>query len=105
MPDERLRKLAMDAVAQGQLPTALPRKMWGGFGDGQVCTVCGRPITSEEVEAEFEAGCHSYHLHMQCFAAWEVAAATARIAEPALPIAQHDGYDFADEYSLSRGPR
>jgi hypothetical protein len=105
MPDERSRQLILGAMARGQLPASLPRKTWGGFGDGHACCVCGRPVTSEQIETEFEAGGLSYHLHIQCFAAWEVAAASGRIAEPGLPLAQHDGYDFRDEHTVSRGPR
>ena len=101
MPNELSRKLVMEAIAHGRLPPALPRKTWGGFGDGHLCTVCGTPVTAEQIETEFEAGGRAYHLHIQCFAAWELASSAA---EPGLPLAHRDGYDFAYEHPLSRGP-
>jgi hypothetical protein len=104
MPQQRSRKPVLEAIARGQLPPALPRKTWGGPGDGDECAVCGTPITAEQIETEFEAGGRSYHLHIQCFAAWELVASAARIAEPSLPVAQHHGYDLGHERPLSRGP-
>lgn len=102
---ERSRKLVVDAIERGRLPPTLPRKTWGGLGDGHACAVCDKPITAEQIETEFEAGGVAYHLHIQCFASWELLATGARIAEPRLPLAQHDGYDFEHEHPLSRGPR
>ena len=102
---ERSRRWVLEAMARGKLPAALPRKTWGGFGDGHVCTVCDAPITTEQIETEFEAGGLEYHLHIQCFADWELAASAGTIAEPGLPLVQHESYDFAHEHPLSRGTR
>ena len=74
MPDERMRRRVLQAVSIGQLPTRLPSKTWGGFGSGGTCSLCGRSITADQLETEFDDGertDRSYHLHLQCQAAWE----------------------------------
>jgi hypothetical protein len=104
MPDERLRRRVLHAVARGLLPSSLPRTTWGGFGNGNPCSACGRPITSEHLETEFEdAGRHTYHLHMQCFATWEAMTAPWRSAEPAQPLSRHDGYSASRDESAFGG--
>ena len=45
---------------------------------GAPCTICGEPVTPDQVEYEVEfahegaiPGLDKYHVHLRCFAAWE----------------------------------
>ena len=79
MPDEPiLRQKAREAVQLGKLPARGPDRTWGGPGVGEICTVCEKPITKDEMEFQIEfardggnAGIDKYHVHIRCFAAWE----------------------------------
>jgi len=79
MPDEaRLREQARAAIQSGELPSRAPDRTWGGPGVGAECTVCGLPVTSEQLEFEIQfahagdsPGSDKYHVHIRCFAAWE----------------------------------
>jgi len=79
MPDEpRLREQAREAVKNGKLPARAPDRTWGGPGVGAPCSVCGVPMTRDELELEIEfahdganPGLDKFHLHVRCFAAWE----------------------------------
>ena len=100
MPDERVRRHVLAAIAQGVLPASLPRKTWGGYGTGERCLGCGRTITTDQLETEFEdSGRRQYHLHIQCFAAWEVLAGPRGVPEPSLPPSLNGGYSAAGEQS------
>lgn len=106
MPDERLHRNVLQAIARGLLPASLPTKTWGGFGNGNSCSVCGHTITAEQLETEFENGARRpYHLHIQCFAAWEAIARSSRLAEPALPLSEPDGYSAVGEQPSRKDPR
>jgi hypothetical protein len=79
MPDEpRLRQQARDAIQTGKLPAHSPDRTWGGPGVGAECTVCGLPVTKDQLEFEIQfahdgasPGLDKYHVHIRCFAAWE----------------------------------
>ena len=79
MPDEpRLREQAREAVKNGKLPARAPDRTWGGPGVGASCSVCGVPVTRDELELEIEFAhdganprLDKFHLHVRCFAAWE----------------------------------
>lgn len=106
MPDERSRRQVVEAVARGLLPTNLPSRTWGGFGVGDSCAACGHPITPEQLETEFEdSRRRPYHLHIQCFAAWEAVVTTGRANAPALPQTLSDGYSPAGEHLSTDGTR
>jgi hypothetical protein len=76
-----------DAIRDGRLPNRLPSQVWGGWGDGQQCSLCDRPITPEQTEVEFELDTDggsdgpTYRMHTDCYKAWEDAlpAATNRL--------------------------
>jgi len=54
--------------------------MWGGPGTGAECAVCGEVLGPGDVgfDVEFADGTaeanvkQNYHLHVRCFAAWEL---------------------------------
>ena len=79
MSDERiLREKAQSVIQAGVLPTRRPDRVWGGPGVGADCTICGVPVRPDENEFEIEYvrgenGTEPalYHLHIDCFAAWE----------------------------------
>jgi hypothetical protein len=55
-----------------------PTRTWGGPGVGAPCTVCGEPITKDQLEFEVQfardgdnPGLDKFHIHVRCFAAWE----------------------------------
>lgn len=80
MPDEPiLREKARDAVERDKMPNRQPDRLWGGPGADVPCTICGRPVAKGEMEFEVQfvrdGGAPSfqvYHLHVRCYAAWEL---------------------------------
>ncbi len=80
MPDEPyLREKARKAVLDGKLPARQPDRIWGGPGVGAECAVCEKPVTKAELELEVQfahdgssPGLDKFHIHVRCFAMWEV---------------------------------
>ena len=71
-----VREKARDAIRSGKLPTHRPRLTLARPGGGTACDVCGEPIKQNQVEYKTEFRLHgglaNYHLHLRCFAAWEM---------------------------------
>jgi hypothetical protein len=87
VPDEAiLREKAREAVRNGKLPARRPDRTWGGPGVGAPCSVCDHPVTKDEMEFEIEfarepngiAGLDKFHVHIRCFAVWELERKTAQ---------------------------
>jgi len=86
MPDEQiLREKAREAVRNGKLPARRPDRTWGGPGVGAPCTVCEKPVTRDEMEFEIQfahdgavPGLDKFHVHIRCFAVWELERKTAQ---------------------------
>ena len=79
MDEDTLREKARSVIRDGKLPSRRPDRTWGGPGVGAICAVCGLPVRSSEMEFEIEfahdgdnAGLDKYHVHIRCFAAWEL---------------------------------
>ena len=80
MPDETvLRAKAREVLRTGKLPSRPPDHTWGGMGADAPCPVCGETVTKDqlEIEAEFahdgsSPGLDRFHIHVRCFAAWEL---------------------------------
>lgn len=79
MDESALRKKTREAIQNGKLPRRAPDRTWGGPGVGAPCAVCGLPVGKEEMEFEIEfardgsaPGLDKYHVHMRCFAVWEL---------------------------------
>ena len=78
--EQELRRKARAALDQGLIPRDRPRGLWGGNGAGVPCPVCGIPVDAAEMELEVEfeiaevnsRGVREFHLHLPCFAAWEI---------------------------------
>lgn len=62
-------------MRSGKVPGRPPDRMWGGPGTGTQCSVCNAPVNPDEVEFELEflwpTQLVTYHVHVDCFAAWE----------------------------------
>jgi hypothetical protein len=92
MSDERvLRTLARKVMKTGSLPESRPERMWGGPGGGSSCALCGMTIRGEEMEFELQfssredPGAGNYHVHVRCFAAWELERRNAESTDNSLP--------------------
>ena len=80
MPDEAiLRQHAREALQTGRLPRRQPDRTWGGPGVGAPCAVCNQPVSRDEMEFEIQfehggatPGLDKFHVHLRCFAAWEM---------------------------------
>jgi hypothetical protein len=79
-----LRKLAEDRIAKKLLPGSIPEHLWAGQGSGQPCSLCGEPISLQEIEYEIDnqaAGDgRTYRFHLSCHAMWQLALSTRRTA-------------------------
>lgn len=98
MGDESvLRARAREAIKVGNLPDHRPEHVWGGPGSGESCAVCGDTVDKGDVELELQfaaspgAGAPNYHLHAQCFAAWELERRNGSPNGHALPLADDRG--------------
>ena len=81
-----LQLTARERLASGRLPRRHSQCIWGGYGRGDVCSLCGEPIRSTEVEFEVpepeDAGQHDSHshaapaaalkFHITCHAVWQL---------------------------------
>jgi len=80
-----LQQTARERLASGRLPRMHSQCIWGGYGRGDVCSLCGEPIRSTEVEFEVpeseEDGLHPGHrhpapgalkFHITCHAVWQL---------------------------------
>jgi hypothetical protein len=80
MPNEQqIRALARKVIQAGMLPRRDPDRTWGGKGVGLPCLVCGERIPRDQVEYELQFAHDGatprrerFHLHLRCFAAWEM---------------------------------
>lgn len=80
MDDECARReKAREVIQAGKLPNRPPDRMWGGPGVGADCTICSASVKLDELELEIEfarnggdAGVSTYHVHIPCFAAWQL---------------------------------
>ena len=64
---------------QGSCPDENPIAPGAAPGVGAPCAVCEKPVTRDEVEYELQfahdgatPGLDKYHLHLRCFAVWEL---------------------------------
>jgi hypothetical protein len=65
-------------MTASKLPNRRPQRVWGGWGTGADCSLCGKPVTAQQAELELEFfegdGCThpaTYIVHSECFAAWD----------------------------------
>jgi hypothetical protein len=88
--ENELRGKARELITNGRLPCQQTMRIWGGHGTGeQVCSVCERVISSDEVEYEIEhesgGTTHLSRFHVLCHAAWQVECARKETIEESAP--------------------
>jgi hypothetical protein len=78
--EQELRRRACAALHAEVLPRDQPQRTWGGRGSGDLCPVCGHAIEPAKLEVELvfadgdgESAVREFHMHLPCFAAWEIA--------------------------------
>ena len=86
--ESALRAKARELIRAGKLPTRRPERTWGGPGEGAHCTICSAPVNRDEVEFEIEftredngPGLDRFHVHVPCFAAWELECQNLELAD------------------------
>jgi hypothetical protein len=60
--------------------------MWGGFGTGQLCSLCDKPIERYQLEYEIELGgatVQTFRFHTLCHSIWQFECAPRRLPEEA----------------------
>jgi hypothetical protein len=79
MDELTLREKARELLRTGAIPDRHPERTWGGPGVGADCTICRVPVHRDELEFELEFARYDthphldrYHVHIRCFAAWDV---------------------------------
>jgi hypothetical protein len=80
MDESTLRQRAREAILMGRLPNRPPDRMWGGPGNCAACAICGESLARADVCFDLEFADdptvakvkQNYHLHVRCFAAWEL---------------------------------
>jgi hypothetical protein len=75
--EQELRPIARERIAKGQLPREMPPpRMWAGYGTGQLCSLCDKPIQRDEID-HTEAPVQTFRFHIVCHALWELECARA----------------------------
>lgn len=79
MDEHTLREKARSVLHNGKLPNRRPDRTWGGPGVGAACAICDLPVARHQMEFEIQfardgdsPGLDKYHIHIRCFAAWEL---------------------------------
>ena len=72
--ETKLRRIARDRIASGQLSRVVPLQMFGGKGSGQPCALCDKTIWSDEMELEvgtpIDGGPAPLRFHVVCHSLW-----------------------------------
>ncbi len=77
MPRELyLQRTARECLASGRLPRIQSQCIWGGYGRGEICSLCGEPIRTTEVEFEVpepeDGSGGGLKFHITCHAIWQL---------------------------------
>jgi hypothetical protein len=73
--ENTLRPIARERIAKGQLPRQEPSRMWGGPGNGKLCSLCDKPIEPYQIEYEIEHGesaVQTSRFHSACLSIWQL---------------------------------
>jgi hypothetical protein len=76
MPTELyLQRTARECLENGRLPRMQSQCIWGGYGRGDICSLCREPIRSTEVEFEVpepeDTPGSGLKFHITCHAIWQ----------------------------------
>jgi len=77
--DHDLRVRIRRLIEQGVLPVMVPKQIAGGYGSGDLCVACEKPITGTQVEYEIEdfRNGRSLRFHLGCHVVWQIECARA----------------------------
>lgn len=79
-----LQITARERLASGALPRVQSDSIWGGYGRGNVCSLCGEPIRSTEVEFEVperaEGANTALRFHIPCHEVWQLECARLSVS-------------------------
>ena len=83
-PDNSLlRERARQAIERKRIPNREPDRLGGVAGVGRMCSVCHRPVTTEETDLELfftrDGTPTVYHVHVRCYSAWARTIQEARL--------------------------
>jgi hypothetical protein len=71
-----LEHTARERLASGELPRVQTECIWGGYGRGHPCSLCGEPIRSTQVEFEVpklaDGAVGVLRFHIPCHEAWQL---------------------------------
>jgi hypothetical protein len=71
-----LQHTARERLASGTLPRVQSDSIWGGYGRGNVCSLCGEPIRATEVEFEVPVPVdregNTLRFHIPCHEIWQL---------------------------------
>jgi hypothetical protein len=71
-----LQRTARERLASGTLPRVQADSIWGGYGRGNVCSLCGEPIRATEVEFEVPQPADGVggilRFHIPCHEIWQL---------------------------------
>ena len=70
--ETELRSQIRALIECGELPCEVPGRMWGGNETREICSVCGKPIGSEELEFEYPIGPKTLRFQRLCHGLWQL---------------------------------
>lgn len=74
--EQGLGPVARERIKKGHLPRVEVLRLWGGRGTGQLCALCDKPITPDEIEYEVECcldrSARTFWFHIACQRAWQL---------------------------------
>jgi len=71
--DDAIRTLIRRKLRDGRLPLNSVSRFWGGPADGEICDVCDKPITKQQLVLEGIASLRDkrpIHFDVLCFELW-----------------------------------
>ena len=70
--DDAIRTLIRRKLRDGRLPLSSLSRFWGGPADGEVCDVCDKPITKQQLVLQGIASLDKKPIlfHILCFELW-----------------------------------
>jgi hypothetical protein len=71
LPPEKLRFAVRRRVEDGRLPSVRPGTVVAGYGDGDKCSACDRPLRLTDVVYEIAAGRRTLKFHIACYSIWQ----------------------------------
>jgi hypothetical protein len=74
--EQELRIIARERIANGELPCTQVARMWGGFGNGRICSLCRELIQRDQMELEVETDGHCLRFHVVCQSVWQLECAS-----------------------------